>query len=123
VNWIRAARAKNKRNGGSGIRRISSGSLGKTYLATTLTGFFLKKKDALISGISPVLFQIGPQRREKLQRSLKLMFIFLEVFRDSFVTAVESASQSSPGTRANLHKVEAAEEGLLLGGSAEYTDS
>jgi len=49
------------------------------------------------------------------------MFIFLEAFRDPFVTAAEAASQSSSGTRANLHKVEAAEEGLFLGESAEYT--
>ena len=46
------------------------------------------------------------------------MFIFLEAFRDPFVTAAEAASQSSSGTRANLHKVEAAEEDLLLGESA-----
>jgi hypothetical protein len=51
------------------------------------------------------------------------MFIFLEVFRDPFVVAAEDASQSSSGTRANLHKVEAAEEGLLLGKSIEYTAS
>jgi hypothetical protein len=38
------------------------------------------------------------------------LFIFLEVFRDPFVTAAEAASQSSSGTRANLHKVEAADE-------------
>ena len=51
------------------------------------------------------------------------MFIFLEVFRDPFVTAAEAASQSSSSIKANLHKVEAAEEGLLLGESAEYTAS
>jgi hypothetical protein len=51
------------------------------------------------------------------------LFIFLEAFTDSFVTAAEPASRSSPSTRANLHKVEAAEEGLLLGESAEYTAS
>ena len=51
------------------------------------------------------------------------MFIFLEAFRDPFVTAAEAASQSSSDTRAKLHKVEAAEEGLLLGESAEYTAS
>jgi hypothetical protein len=51
------------------------------------------------------------------------MFIFLEAFRDPFVTAAEAASQSSSGTRANLHKAEAAEEGLLLGESTEYTAS
>jgi hypothetical protein len=51
------------------------------------------------------------------------LFIFLEAFIDSVVTAAEPASRSSPGTRANLHKVEAAEEGLLLGESAEYTVS
>jgi hypothetical protein len=49
------------------------------------------------------------------------LFIFLEAFRDPFVTTAEPASRSSPSTRANLHKVEAAEEGLLLGESAEYT--
>jgi hypothetical protein len=48
------------------------------------------------------------------------MFIFLEAFSDPFVAAVETASQSSLGTRAKLHKVEAAEEGLLLGETAEY---
>jgi hypothetical protein len=57
----------------------------------------------------------------KLQRSLKLLSIFLEAFRDSLVTVVESASESSTGTRANLHKVEAAEKGLLPGESTEYT--
>ena len=51
------------------------------------------------------------------------MFIFLEAFRDPFVTADKAASQSSLGTRANLHKVEAAEEGLLLDESAKYTAS
>ena len=51
------------------------------------------------------------------------MFIFLEAFRDPFVTTAEAASQSSSGTRANLHKVEAADEDLLLGESAEYTAS
>ena len=51
------------------------------------------------------------------------MFIVLEAFRDPFVTAAEAASQSSSDTRAKLHKVEAVEEGLLLGESAEYTAS
>jgi hypothetical protein len=51
------------------------------------------------------------------------MCIFFEAFRNPFVTAAESASQSSPGTRVNLHKVEAVEEGLLLGESVEYTAS
>jgi hypothetical protein len=51
------------------------------------------------------------------------LFIFLGAFTDSFVTTTEAASQSSSGTRSNLHKVEAAEEGLLLGKSAEYTAS
>jgi hypothetical protein len=51
------------------------------------------------------------------------LFIFLEAFNDPFVTTVEAASQSSSGTRAKLHKVEAAEEGLLLGESAEYAAS
>jgi hypothetical protein len=43
------------------------------------------------------------------------MFIFLEAFRDPFVTTTEAAPPSSPGTRANLHEVEAAEEGFPLG--------
>jgi hypothetical protein len=51
------------------------------------------------------------------------LFIFLEVFRDLFATAAETASQSSPSTRADLHKVEVTEEGLLRGESAEYTAS
>jgi hypothetical protein len=51
------------------------------------------------------------------------MFIFLEAFSDPFVAAVEAASQSSSGTKAKPHKVEAAEEGLLLGKSAEYAAS
>jgi hypothetical protein len=38
------------------------------------------------------------------------LFIFLEDFRDPFITTVESASQSSSSTRANLHEVEAAQE-------------
>jgi hypothetical protein len=53
----------------------------------------------------------------------KLLIIFLEVFGDLFVAAAEAAFQSSPGTKANLHKVEAAEEGLLLGELADYTAS
>jgi hypothetical protein len=48
-----------------------------------------------------------------LSAPTKLLIIFLEIFRDPFVTAVEAASQSSPGTRAKLHKVEAAEEGYF----------
>jgi hypothetical protein len=51
------------------------------------------------------------------------MFIFLEAFSDPFAAAVETASQSPPGTRAKLHKVEAAKEGLLLGESAKYAAS
>jgi hypothetical protein len=51
------------------------------------------------------------------------MFIFLEAFSDPFVPVIEAASQSSLGTKVKLHKVEAAEEGLLLGESAEYTAS
>jgi hypothetical protein len=51
------------------------------------------------------------------------LFIFFEAFSDPFVAAVKAASQSSSGTKAKLHKVEAAEEGLLLGKSAEYAAS
>jgi hypothetical protein len=51
------------------------------------------------------------------------LIIFLKAFKDPFVTAAEPASRSSTGTRANLHKVEASEEGLLLRESAEYTTS
>jgi hypothetical protein len=51
------------------------------------------------------------------------MFIFLEAFSDPFVAVVEAASRSSSGTKAKLHKVDAVEEGLLLGKSAEYTAS
>jgi hypothetical protein len=51
------------------------------------------------------------------------MFIFLEAFNDPFVPVVEAASQSLLGTKAKLHKVEAAKEGLLLGESVEYTAS
>jgi hypothetical protein len=53
----------------------------------------------------------GPQRKGKLQRSSKLLIIFLETFRDPFVTANEAASQSMSDARAKLHKVEATEEG------------
>jgi hypothetical protein len=60
------------------------------------------------------------ERKGKLQRSSKLVFIFLEAFSDPFVAAVETASQSSLGTRAKLHKVVAAEESLLLGETVEY---
>jgi hypothetical protein len=49
------------------------------------------------------------------------LIIFLEAFRDLLVTTTEVASQSTPDARAKLHKMEAAEEGLLLGESAEYT--
>ena len=59
------------------------------------------------------------QRKRKLQKSWKLLFIFLEALRDLSVTTIEAASQLSSGTRAKLHKVEAAEEDLLLGESAD----
>jgi hypothetical protein len=36
----------------------------------------------------------------------KLLINFLEAFGDLFVAAAKAAFQSSPGTRANLHKVE-----------------
>jgi hypothetical protein len=64
-----------------------------------------------------------PKKKKITKKLSKLLIIFLEIFRDPFVTAAEAASQSSPGTRANLHKVEAAEEGLLLGELAKYTAS
>jgi hypothetical protein len=48
------------------------------------------------------------------------MFIFFEASNSLFVAVVETTSRSSPDTRARLHKVEAAKEGLLLGESAEY---
>jgi hypothetical protein len=60
---------------------------------------------------------------KEIQKSSKLLFIFLEAFSDPFVIAVEAASQSSSGTKAKLHKVEAAEEGLLLGKTTEYAAS
>jgi hypothetical protein len=62
-------------------------------------------------------------KKGKLQRILKLMFIFLKAFRDSFVTVAEATSQSSTDARSKLHKIEVTEEGLLLGKSAEYTAS
>jgi hypothetical protein len=65
--------------------------------------------------ITLVLFQTESQRKGKLQRSSKLLFIFLETLRHPFTTVTEAAPQSLPGTRADLHEVEAAEEGLLLG--------
>jgi hypothetical protein len=51
------------------------------------------------------------------------LFVFLEAFSDPFAAAVKTASQSSPETIAKLYKVEAAEEGLLLGETAEYAAS
>jgi hypothetical protein len=66
---------------------------------------------------------MGLESKGKIQRSSKLLFIFLEAFSDPFVAVVKAASQSSPGTSAKLHKVEAAEEGLLLGKSADYAAS
>jgi hypothetical protein len=39
------------------------------------------------------------------------------------VTATKATSQSTPDARAKLHKVEVAEEGLLLGESAKYIAS
>jgi hypothetical protein len=43
----------------------------------------------------------------------------LQALMDPFVAATEVVSQLSPEVRAKLHKVEAANEGLLLGESAE----
>jgi hypothetical protein len=87
-----------------------------------LATFFLKE-DALILMHYTGPFKKELQIKEKLQKSTKLLFIFLEDFRDPFITAAKATSQSSSGTRANLHKVEAAEESLLLRESAEYTTS
>jgi hypothetical protein len=67
------------------------------------------------------LLQTGPQIKKITKKLSKLLIIFLEAFGDLFVTAAEAAFQSLPGTRANLHKAEAAEEALLLGELAEYT--
>jgi hypothetical protein len=92
------------------------------FAPLVMSSFFRREMHSFYR-ITPVFLQTESQRKEKLQRSVKLMFIFLEASIDSFVTAAESASQSSPRTRANLHQVEAAEEGLLLGESAEYTAS
>jgi hypothetical protein len=47
----------------------------------------------------------------------------VEAYRDLFITTAKAAPQSLPGTRVNLHKVEAVVEGLLLGESVEYTAS
>jgi len=88
-----------------------------------MLGFFFEKENVLILLHYTGSFTNRTPKKGKLQRSPKLLFIFLETFRDPFVTATEAASQSSSGTRANLHKAEAAEEGLLLGESAEYTAS
>jgi hypothetical protein len=46
--------------------------------------------------------------------------MFLEASSEPFVAVIETTSQLSPGSRTELHKVEAAKEGLLLGESAEY---
>jgi hypothetical protein len=51
------------------------------------------------------------------------LIIFLESLRDPFITAAEATSQLSPDATAELHKVEAADEGLLLGELTEYTTS
>jgi hypothetical protein len=84
---------------------------------------FFRRNMYLSQRIRPICSQTGSERKEKLQRSLKLLFIFLEAFSDPFVTTIETAPQSSLGTRAKLHNVEAAEEGLLLSKSAEYAAS
>jgi hypothetical protein len=69
------------------------------------------------------LLQSGPPKKEISKKLSKLLIIFLEAFGDLFVAATEATFRSSPGTRANLHKVESTEEGLLLGELAEYTAS
>jgi hypothetical protein len=77
----------------------------------------------LILACYTVPFTNKTPKKKKITKKSKTPFIFLEAFRGSFVAAVEATYQSSSGTRANLHKVEASEEGLLLRESAEYTTS
>jgi hypothetical protein len=86
-----------------------------------LQGFF-RRKCIHLSALHQPLYKQDP-KKVKLHGSLKILFIFLEVFRDLLDATIEVASQSSLGTRANLHKVEAAEEASLLGEKAECTAS
>jgi hypothetical protein len=44
------------------------------------------------------VYKQDPKEKGKLQRSSKLLFIFLEAFSDPFVAVVEATSQSSTGT-------------------------
>jgi hypothetical protein len=54
-------------------------------------------------------------KKSKITKKFKTSVHLPKTFRHPFVTTAEAAAQSSPGTRANLHEVEAVEEGLLLG--------
>jgi hypothetical protein len=87
---------------------------------------FRKKSDQVflegtcidLSALHRPVYERGPKEKENYKE-----FISLKAFSDPFVAAIEAVSQSSSSTRAKLHKVEAAEEGLLLSESAEYTAS
>jgi hypothetical protein len=92
------------------------------FLGLVVVNMWIVDND-LYSALHRSVYKQDPKEKGKLQRSLKLMFIFLEAFNNPFVPAVEAASQSSLGTKVKLYKVEAADEGLLLGESAEYTAS
>jgi hypothetical protein len=84
---------------------------------------FFKKEHVLILAYYTDLFTNKTRKKRKIAKKFKTLVIFLEAFSDPFITAVEATSQSSPGTRAKVHKVEAAEEGLLPGESTEYAIS
>jgi hypothetical protein len=60
-------------------------------------------KNALILTHYTDLFTNRNLKKKENYKEVQLIFIFLEAFRDPFVTAAEVASESSSSTRANLH--------------------
>jgi hypothetical protein len=86
--------------------------------------FILPESWRRLLGVRDNATPVVPRSSEKLffktkcTKSLKLLSILLEAFRDPFVTAAQAASQSSPDITNNLHKIKAVKEGLLVGKSA-----
>jgi hypothetical protein len=76
--------------------------------------FFFKKEHVLILAQYTSCFTNKNPEKWKLKK-FKTSDHLPQRLQDLFVTAIQTASQLSPNARANLHKVEAAKEDLLLG--------
>jgi hypothetical protein len=83
---------------------------------------FLEENVSILAHYTGPITNRTRKKRKNTKKS-KTPIHLARALRVSFVTAAETASRLSSDARAKLHKMEVAEEGLLLGKSAEYTAS